>query len=226
MTTALDILKRSLRMLGVVGIGETPSAEETADGLTALNALVGTISNTGLVFAKSLDALGITAGSSSITVGPTGQAVTTRPVKVLEESYLLIGGVSYPLSILTLQQYNDLSSKTETGIPTGMMVQMGSPNVTLTFYPVPSQSATLKLWSDKPLSSTLTAATALSLPPGYEDALAYLLAESIAPEYEMEPPPAVMRGVARSSRLLRRTNFEVPQIAPVWFVGQPSSDLL
>jgi hypothetical protein len=213
MTTAIDVLKRSMRMLGVLGADRTVSPEETADGMTALNALIGTLSNTGLVYAKTLDSISVAAGTASITVGPSGGTITPRPVRVLDDSYFLMGSLSYPLETMTLQQYNDISDKTTSSTPVGIHVQADMPNITISFWPVPSEAITLKLWSDKLIASTLAAATVLSLPPGYEDALAYLLAESIAPEYETEPSPSVMRGVTRSQRLLARTNLQIPELS-------------
>lgn len=37
MSTARDIIKRSMKMIGALAAGETPSAEDAADGLEALN---------------------------------------------------------------------------------------------------------------------------------------------------------------------------------------------
>lgn len=210
--TALDILKRSLRMIGVYAIGEEPSAEETADGMFALNSLMGSISNTGLVYSKTLDTISVAGGTQSIEVGPSGDTITDRPIRVLSDSYFVLGEVSYPLDVITLQQYNDISLKGTTGIPTAIRAQMDMPNVTLTFWPIPSDAITLNLWSLKALSGTLTAATVLSFPPGYYDALAYLLAEAIAPEYSVGLSQSVADGVRRSRKLLKRASFEVPQL--------------
>lgn len=222
MTTALDTLKRSLRMLGVYATGEEPRAQEASDGLAAFNALIGTMSNGGMVYAKSLDSISIAAGTSSITVGPSGGTVTTRPVQVLDDSYVLIDTVSYPLKELTLQQYNDLGLKTVQGIPRFFWVQPSMPNITVTLWPVPDQAMTLKLWSSKPLSSALSLTTELSFPPGYEDAFAYLLAEALAPEYAVSLTSEMLRGVGRSRRLLKRTNLEVPKLSmPNAVLGNP-----
>jgi hypothetical protein len=222
-TTAIDILKRSMRMLGVFSTGEEPSADETADGLTTLNALIGTLSNSSMVYAKTLNSISVSASTASITVGPSGTTITPRPVRVLEESYILIGSDSYPLQVLTLQQYNSISDKTSEGTPEAIHVQADMPNITISFWPVPSDAVTLKLWSDKLIASTLSAATVLSLPPGYEDALAYLLAEAIAPEYETEPSRSVMAGVMRSRRLLAQTNLQIsPLSMPAALCGSRS----
>jgi hypothetical protein len=221
--SALDILKRSMRMLGVYGIGETPSAEETADGMTAFNALLAEMSNTGLVYAKTLDTISVSANTSSITVGPSGTTATPRPVQVLDESYYTIGTVSHSLGLLTLQQYNDIGVKSLTGLPEALWVQPAMPDITITFYPVPSEAISLKLWSDKQLASTVSAATQLSFPPGYENCFAYLLAEAIAPEYQKQVTPDLMRGIQRSRMLLKRANVQIPKLSmPSEVGGSPS----
>lgn len=222
MTTAIDLIKRSLRQLGVYAIGEDPSADESQDCLTALNALLGSMANSPqLIYAKTLDAIALTAAQSSVTVGPSGATITTRPVEILPESYLTLSGVSYPLDVFTLQQYNDISVKASQGIPVGIWPQMSMPNITLTFWPVPSQAMTLNLWSNKQVTSFATLTTDVSLPPGYDEMLAYLLAEAMAPEFQVDPiPVAVLRGASRSRRVLKRTNLQVPRLAmPAVVVG-------
>lgn len=220
--TAIDVIKRSLRMLGVFSTGEEPSADEARDALTALNALMGSLSNGGMVYAKTLDTIAIAAGTQSITVGPSGDTETDRPVQVLSQSYLQMGDVSYPLSIYTLQKYNSVGLKTVQGIPCAIWPQMDMPDITLTFWPVPDQAMTLKLWSNKLIASFPSLTTEVMLPPGYEEALAYLLAEAIAPEYEVAVPASVLRGAQRARRTLKRTNLQVPILAlPGEVVGRP-----
>jgi hypothetical protein len=209
--TALDYLKRSLRLLGVYAIGEEPSADEAQDGLTALNALMGTLSNTGLIYAKTLDTIALTASQASVTVGPTGTTVTPRPVRVLDQSYIVLDGVSFPLKVLTLQEYNDVAVKDSEGIPVGIWPQMDMPDATITFWPVPSQAMTLQLWSDKVLTSFPALNTDVTLPQGYDEAIPFMLAEVIAPEYQVAVPADVGRIAARSRRVLKRTNLQVPK---------------
>lgn len=213
MATALDVIKRSLRLLGVYAIGETPSADEGQDGLTALNALVGSLSNSsGLIHARTVDSIPVSAGTASVTVGPSGVFVTTRPVNVLDDSYVDIAGVSYPLSLLAQSEYSDIASKALQGIPRGLWVDAKMPNITVTMYPVPDQALTLKLVSGKLISSFPALTTAVSLPDGYERMLAYLLAIEIAPEYERDAPLSVVRIAADARRVIKRTNLEIPSL--------------
>lgn len=212
MTTALDILKRSVRMLGVYATGENPSADESQDALAALNALLAEVSNGAMVYAKTLDVIALAASQTSVTVGPSGTTITARPVNVLPESYIVLSGVSYPLDVFTLQQYNSISVKATSGIPVGIYVQPDMPNVTITPWPVPSQAMTLNLWSDKVLASFPSLTTVVSLPPGYENGLPPMLAVQIASEYEVEPPASVVQAAMRARRVLKRTNLQVPRL--------------
>lgn len=211
-TTALDVIKRSLRMLGVYAKGEEPDADESRDGLAALNALMGSLSNTPLVYAKTRDSIALTAGVPSITVGPSGTTVADRPMRVLDESYIQSGGVTYPLRVFTDQQYSDVSVKTTQGIPEAIWPLMNMPDAQITFWPVPIGSLTLNLWSIKQLATFPGLTTAVSLPPGYEDALAYFLAEALAPEYQVSLTQEVRDGIRRHRRNIEAMNLEVPML--------------
>lgn len=200
-------------MLGVYATGENPSADESQDALAALNALLAEVSNGAMVYAKTLDVIALAASQTSVTVGPSGTTITARPVNVLPESYIVLSGVSYPLDVFTLQQYNSISVKATSGIPEGIYVQPDMPNITVTLWPVPSQAMTLNLWSDKQLASFPTLTTVVSLPPGYEAALPPMLAEEIAPEYELPVPDAVARLASRGRRVLKRTNLQIPSLS-------------
>jgi hypothetical protein len=212
MTTALDLISRSLRLLGVYAKGETPDADESADGLSALNALMGSLSNTSLVYAKTLDTIALAGGVASITVGPSGSTITDRPVRVLDESYLTNGDVTYALRLFTQQQYSDVAVKTTQGIPGAVWPLMNMPDVQLTFYPVPIAGLTLNLWSIKQLQTFPALTTEVSLPPGYDDLLPLELAEAIGPEYERELAPASQRRLRRLRADIALTNLEVPML--------------
>ena len=209
--TALTLIKRALRLLGVYAKGEDPDADESQDALSALNALMDSLSNDSLqVFARSVDAIALSAGTASVTVGPSGGTVTTRPVEVLDESYLRIGSTDYPLDLLTLDEWNAIGTKTLSGLPAALYVQPDMPDITVNIWPQPSEAATLYLWSRKQIRQFTSLTTELNLPPGYERMLAFMLAIDLAPEYDREPSATVVRGAASAGRKIKRTNLEVP----------------
>lgn len=211
--TALDIIKRAMRLIGVISIGETPTDEEAADALTSLNGMMASLGNSPqMIFARTNQQLSLVANTASYTVGPSGGLVTTRPVEVLQSSKIIYQGVTYPLVKWTLQDYQQITVPTTSGIPTGFYAQMDMPDIRLTFWPVPSVSMVFDMWSDKQITEFATLTQQLSMPPGYDRALATMLAVEIAPEYEREPSPNLMRLCAQSRRMLKRTNAEVPRL--------------
>jgi hypothetical protein len=213
MTTAIDIIKRGMRLIGVLSIGETPSDEESQDCLEALNALMGSLANSPLmIFARTNEALPLAANTASYTVGPSGGLVTVRPVDVLESSNIIYQGVTYPLVKWTLPDYQQITVTTSGGIPTGFYAQMDMPNITLTFWPVPSEAMVFNMWSDKQITEFSSLTQQLVMPPGYDRALALMLAVEIAPEFEVEPSPNLLRLCAQARKMVKRTNTEVPRL--------------
>jgi hypothetical protein len=215
MTTALDMLKRSMRLIGVIGIGETPEAEEAEDGLAALNGLVNSISNNRLLInALALDSFALTSGDAIYTVGPAGDIATTRPMRVDDSSYIEKGGLTYNLKQIDGDEYNGIGDKGAQGdTPEYFWYRGDYPAGTLTFYPVPGTGCTLKLWSWKALATFPTLTTQASLPPGYEDMLVFNLAVVLAPEYQTEVPREVSRQAMLTKKRVKRTNTVAPTMS-------------
>lgn len=228
MTTALDIIKRAMRLNGTYASGETVSADESADGLTALNSMVESMANEGLlIYTQTLNAITLSSGTAAYTVGPSGGTVTARPVKVLESSYIVYGGISYPLEILTINDYNDIPQKTGNGsVPSYLYVLPSMPDITVTAYPTPGATMTLNLWSNKVLQSFTSLTDVVSLPPGYDRMLAYNLAVELAPEYKINANPSVLSIAVHSRRVLKRTNTKPPLLRlPATLAGSVRSDI-
>jgi hypothetical protein len=212
-TTAVQIIKRAMRLLGVLAEGETPSPQEIEDGLFALNGIMGSIANSAqMIYARTSDTLNLVSGQATYLVGPSGDLVTDRPVEVLEASTITYQGVTYPLTKWTLADYQQISVVNTGGIPTGFYAQMNMPDVSITFWPVPSEPMTFNLWSNKQITNFANQTQELNMPPGYDRALAFILAVEMAPEFEVEPSPNMMRLCAQSRRMLKRTNAEVPRL--------------
>lgn len=213
MTTAVDIISRSMRLIGVYAIGEPLSADESQTGLEALNALVSSLGNSNLLIAaKTLDTVPLTQNQGTYQIGPSGaDLVTPRPIQVFDSSTITYQGVDYPLSVWTLQDYNSITIKNIGGTPGVIYPQMDMPNITVSLWPVPGESGmTLNLWSNKEIASFPTLITTVTLPPGWDQMLAYLLAEIIAPEFSAQVPNAVMKEIARIRKNIKRTNLQVP----------------
>ena len=113
--TAGSIINLALKMAGVLGVGQTASAEDSNDALTLLNAMLAQWQRKRwLVY--SLDDVSFAAtGAQSYTVG-TGQNINiTRPDRIEAAFVRLVNGtqaVDYPLDLLgSREDYNNIALK-------------------------------------------------------------------------------------------------------------------
>ena len=209
MTTAGDQIKRSLRLLGVLAEGETPSAETSQDALTALNQMIDSWSVERLAVYSTQDQVFTwPAGQISRTLGPSGDFVGNRPVLLDDATYYKApSGVSYGIKFINQSQYDGIAVKTASStFPQVIFVNMTNPNVEMYVYPRPLQDLEWHFMSVDELTQPATLDTVLYFPPGYMRAFAYGLACELAPEFGVEPSPQVQRIAMTSKRNLKRIN--------------------
>ena len=211
--TVQKVINRALRVLKVLGEGETLSAQGSTDALDTLNALIDEWANEKLmVSGATLDQITLTPNVATYTIGATGGTVSNYPITIDEASYIQYGSLSYPLQLLTLEQYNALTLKSlSTLIPDSLWYNPTFPNGTITLYPTPAAVMTLNLWSWKQIASFTSLTNLIALPPGYENALVYNLAVMQAPEYGVQVTNDIARIAMNSKTKLKRVNF-VPVI--------------
>lgn len=214
MATAGDIIERSLRLLGQIGSGESASTAENTDGLEALNAMVDAWNNDRLLcFSYQEQSLTLANGDGSYTVGTSGDLNTTRPVEIVN-AYIVDNNISYPVAIMSEAEYAAISDKTTTADwPTHLLFRptIASSLSTVLVWPVPNATRTLKLTTRIQVAAFSATSTTVTLPPGWEKALAFNLALDLAPEFQTEAPEAVVRGARESLGLIKRANIRALQ---------------
>lgn len=210
MASAGDIINGSLRLLGVLAEGETPSAEMSQDSLTAMNQMIDSWNTERLsIFSTQDQVFTWPAGALSRTLGPTGDFVGNRPVLLDDATYYRDAGtgVSYGIKFINQQQYDGIAVKTVTSTyPQVMFINMSFPDIDMYVYPKPTRDLEWHFISVEELTQPATLATQLAFPPGYLRAFRYNLACEIAPEFGVEPPPTVARIAMYSKRNLKRIN--------------------
>ena len=210
MTTTADIIYGSLRLIGVLAEGETPSAATAQDALAAMNQMIDSWNTERLAVFSTQDQVVMWPPSTrSRTMGPTGDIVALRPVLVDDASYFRdpASGISFGLKLINQQQYNGIAVKTVTSTyPQVMWVNMTYPNIEMYVYPVPTKVLEFHIVSVQELSAPATLGTDLAFPPGYLRAFRYNLACELAPEFGVEPSRQVQRIAMTSKRNLKRIN--------------------
>lgn len=209
MTTARDLITRSLRLIQVFSQGEALPSADAADGLEALNDLLGSWSNeANLAFHEKDDSLTLT-GATSYTVGSGGDLDTTRPLRITG-AYVRQNGNDYALTIVGNRWWDRVTDKDATGRPEYLYYEAEFPLGVVNLWPVGDSSYTLFFSSWKQLPSFTNLSDTVSLPPGYERAIAYNLALELAPEYERDPRPAVVEIARQAKRNIKSTNLRPP----------------
>jgi hypothetical protein len=209
LATAATLIARAHRLLGLVGSGESPTADEYADGLIALNAMLDSWNNERLMcYAMRDESLTLAVSTTSYSIGPAGALITTRPVQI-EAAYVVYGSTSYSdVRIINEEEYAAIPDKTSAATwPDRIYYQPTMPNGTLYVYPVPNAASALHLITRTPLTAFSATTDTVSLPPGWEEALATNLAIEIAPEYQTEPKQAVYKMATESKANIKRQNF-------------------
>lgn len=211
--TAQELIKSSLRLIGVVAPGETPSADEMQDGLTSLNTMLDLWSSKRLaVPVLTTENYTLVPGTAQYTIGSGATWDTPRPLRIIN-AYVRDGNIDYPIRIRTRKEFNRIALKTVQARPEYLWYDNQFPIGIVNLYYTPDDTDTIFIDSWKALTSIATLTTTLSFPEGYESALKYNLAIQIAPEYGATVAPAVA-AIAKDSFTTIK-NFNSPRAESV-----------
>lgn len=195
-----DLVNGALRALGVIASGESPSTEESTDGLAASNELLASWSALGLTIPQ------ITRDTSVTLNGSESYALATRPIRIKSAALVAVNGTAHPIEIIPAERWVAVVDRTRTGIFAEVLFcDYGYTSATIYLSPKPS-AGTLELYVYRPLSSIASLATAISLPPGYERALRLNLAVELASEYGRPVPPELLANAAEAKTAITNLN--------------------
>ncbi len=209
--TATDIIKRAMRIIGVIGQNETPSSSEAADALMALNDMLDSWSiDRTYIYSIQQESFPLVSGTVSYTIGAGGDFNTTRPNEI-DNIFVRLNGTDYPLKAINSQDYNGIASKSNNGgIPEYYFFNPAYPLGTIQLWGAPSSDQTIYINSWQPLQQFANLTTDYTLPSGYNRALAYGLAMEIAPEYGVSLTPEAAGIAALSQANIRNKNLPAP----------------
>lgn len=209
MTTALDIIERAYSLLGYKAAGEPLSADDAAYGLSALNSMIDSW-NTQRLYIVTVDEVVANVSGQTATVGPGMTFNTARPIEIEDGAFSRINGIDYSIEWVDRVTYERIALKTVTSsFPQYAYYDQELPTGKVYFYPVPAGSIEVHLPMQVQLTSFASLTTDLTMAPGYGRALAYSLAEELAPG--LKPlDPLIARTAFIARRAIRRTNVDVP----------------
>lgn len=208
--TANKLIQRALRILGVLHQGGNPSGTETADALEALNEMLATWSTQGLtIYEKKRETFSLVASQSQYSIGSSGDFDTVWPLEIFNAGVIQVGDDSeIPIRIINQDEWARIVDKnTQSTLPLMIYYNRAYPLGEIHCWPVPSAAPTLVLYSLKQLSSFALATTNVDFPPGYNEAIAFNLADRLAPEYDVELKPQAKKRADEAFAMIQRANF-------------------
>lgn len=213
-TTALDLIESAMSKLGLIGAADEVDAEDAALCLKRLNALIDADGGDNVFGYDTLETIvSLTAGDSQLTVGSGLNIDIARPVSFLRQSFARYQDIDYPILPIDEVEWAAIPDKTSTALVPEVMFYGGQlSSGTLDFYPVPTVTSSLHLFTATRMAEITNTATAMSLAPGYQRYFELQLALEIAPDYEKQPSPLLLAMAASAKRIIRRTNSVVPQL--------------
>lgn len=216
MGTVRDLITNSLKELGVIAIGETPTAAEANDAFTALNELLGTWQTEPLmVYSRREEVFVLPTGQQSYTVGTGADINTTRPVKI--ESAKMRDPNDNDLDVYVCRSYQDyadiITKNVSSTLITAVYYDATVPTGTLYVWPTLSANTyRLVLWMWTTLSEYASLDDVIVLPPGYERALRTNLAVELGPRYGRQISVALAKAAMDSKNQLKRLNQDIPTL--------------
>jgi hypothetical protein len=215
--TASQIITRALQLIGVLASGESLGATDGADALVTLNNMIDSWSNEQLLIPAIIrEVFPLVVGQQTYAMGPAGTGttpdfITSRPQRI-ENALLQYSSVSpvmeIPMQMLNQDEYaNVLIKSLSSTIPLNLYVDGSYPLNNLNVWPVPQVAYNIVLYSWKPLANIASLTTAVTVPPGYLEAIEYSLAIRLASPYGKQVPEVVAAVATDSKATIKRMNI-------------------
>ena len=173
--TRNELITSALRKLGVLAEGQTPSTQNYADGMMALNTVIAQLRAVGMpLWARSEYTFTPTTGT--YTIG-TGQTLNTPyPVKLLQ-AFRTETNAKIPVEVMAREDFNILPT-TSTGSPIKVNYQPFVNYGVVPFWPAPTSSntATITLVYQRPYQYFTTSTETMDFPEEWYNAIIYSLA--------------------------------------------------
>jgi len=205
--TVQAFVNSTLKLIGVLDSGESPSTTESDDALNVLNQLISSWS------AAGAPVYSLTKQTVTLT-GLSEYLLPARPLKIRSAAVIASGGIAQDLQQYSAEQWTTIRDRQRTGALAEVFFYDGAyPSGTIRIWPIPT-AGSLELWTIQQLAPFSSLSQNISLPPGYEQALRFALAQALAPEYGAVLTPEIATGAAEAKTAIAQLNMQVLGGAP------------
>ena len=213
--TVQDLVREALEEIGVDSPLDQQGGTDYDLGLRRFNALLDEWNADGLMlFNIAEETFTLPSSVSSRTIGPTGQFVTTRPLKVESAAMLntsLTPNARGSMDVIDREAWESLMVRNVDGVPTAVYYEPTPTNGTLHFYTRSNGtygSVVLSLLQQFVQATGLS--TPLTLPPGYFRPTFKMLALDLCNPFGVTPAPLLVEQARQGKEKIRDLNREAP----------------
>ena len=218
MTTWLEIVDLVLRDSGVVGTGQTPSAQMQNDAKRRMNMMIGQWKRKRWLVYHLIDISTPCDGSLFYTLG-AGQTFNVPRTDQLQAAFARqtnvsnpSGRVDFPLQLI--HSYEDYSTITLKNMSAGpayyVFYDSGYPVAKVYPWPLMNSGYELHLIIKAELDSIGELTDTIVLPPEYEEALYQVSMQRTRAAFFLPPDATIDRNAKAALATLRAANFQVP----------------
>lgn len=217
---ALDLIMSSMRLIGALASGETPTDSEASDALLVLNQMLDSWNAERLmVFTITIAQFTLTVNKQTYTYGVGGDFNGPRPARIDRASIISLTNPDQPLE-LPIDLYTDWDwqqlpvHNIQTTLPQGVYDDGAFPFRNLSFWPIPTQVVQTKIYGWTALTEYATLVQDNNYPPGYIEALRYNLAVRLMAEMpgSFNPIMAQVTAPLATESLARVRSMNIPLI--------------
>lgn len=207
MTTANDLITGALLAITTVTPGEPVDGSEAANALVVLNRMLKAWSAKSLMIPyRTLEQFTWPAGQASQTIGQIAADFNTVRPDYVTFVFRRQGSQDFPVRPYTKDEYNSVFDKSLQGLPERYFYDTQFPNGVLYLHPVPQVATTIFVESLKPVNQFATIQSDIALPGEYEEAIVYLLAHRLAPQYGVSISEELAILIRDAERFINRKN--------------------
>jgi hypothetical protein len=215
-TTPIELINLALKQSGVLGVGQTASAEDTQDAFKIMNMMLAQWQTDRFLVYHLVTNSKVCTGQMSYSIGIGGDFNIPRPDRISSAFVRLTvqsfpNQVDYPLTLLQAREdYNRIAVKGQGAMPTALFYDSAYPLGNLYPWSVPDNQYTLFITTYAQLQQFASVADDIVMPPQYEEAIMWNLAGRLRPMYGMQPDQTINKLAMASINTLQGSNTQVP----------------
>ena len=216
--TPASLMTLAAKAAGVVGRGQTLSAEDYNDILGVLNMMLDEWSAQRWYVFHTLDVSCQATGNQLYSIGPNGDFNTVRPDRIEAAFWRSYANPAQPIDyniemIEAREDYNNIASKEVGTWPVFAFLDTGYPLATLYPWPIPTAgTGEIHLTLRAQLGEVTDPTQDFAFPPAYQAALFWNLADRIRPVYQLERDPKVEAMARGAANVIYGNNTQLPRL--------------